>query len=159
MMIIDYPDWLPLAQKPDKNMTIDTGYMTDQPQVGAPIFQKLTDDLKTVWNVTWIFTLVQERAFAQWLRHPDYLDNCNRWFRMKIDIGGSGLEEQELHFVSYPVQTSVNGASVTWAGQVICKNLHNDDDEFGDVIIEFPPPFGSWLDVIVTETLPRCKEG
>ena len=158
-MIIDYPDWLPLAQKPDKNMTIDTGYMTDQPQVGAPIFQKLTDDLKTVWNVTWVFTLVQERAFAQWLRHPDYLDNCNRWFRMKIDIGGSGLQEQELHFVTYPVQTSVNGASVTWTGQVICKNLHNDDDEFGDVIIEFPPPFGSWLDVIVTETLPRCKEG
>ncbi|SUC14390.1 Uncharacterised protein [Proteus vulgaris] len=157
-MVIDYPDWLPLAQKADKSMTLDTGFLTDQPQVGAPIFQKLTDDLKTVWSVNWIFTLQQEQAFAQWLRSPNYLDNCNRWFRMKINLGGSGLQEQELHFVSYPVQASINGSSVTWTGQVISKKLYNSDDEFDDIIVEFPPSFGSWLDIIVTETLPKYKE-
>lgn len=50
-------------------------------------------------------------------------DNCNRWFRMKINLGGSGLQEQELHFVSYPVQTSINGSSVTWTGQVSIETL------------------------------------
>lgn len=68
MEIIDYPEWFPLPQKADKNMTFDTGFRTDQPQVGAPIFQKLTDDIKTVWNVKWIFQLGEERAFQQWLR-------------------------------------------------------------------------------------------
>lgn len=46
MPIIDYPDWLPLAQKASKNMTLDTGFQTDQPAVGPAIFQNLTDDLK-----------------------------------------------------------------------------------------------------------------
>ncbi|MEY0133594.1 hypothetical protein AB7V66_20515, partial [Providencia rettgeri] len=49
--IIDYPRGMPLPIRADKNMTIDTGFRTDQPQVGAPIFQPLTDDLKTVWSV------------------------------------------------------------------------------------------------------------
>ncbi|MVD59714.1 hypothetical protein D9R18_19445, partial [Proteus mirabilis] len=66
--------------------------------------------------------------------------------------------EQELHFVSYPVQTSINGSSVTWTGQVISKKLYNSDDEFDDIIVEFPPSFGSWLDIIITETLPKYKE-
>jgi hypothetical protein len=64
------PDWLPLAQKASKNMTLDTGFQTDQPAVGPAIFQNLTDDLKVTWSLTWIFTLAQERAFQQWLRSP-----------------------------------------------------------------------------------------
>ena len=46
MPIIDYPGWLPLAQKASKNMTLDTGFLTDQPAVGPAIFQNQTDDLK-----------------------------------------------------------------------------------------------------------------
>lgn len=155
MEIIKYPEWLPLPQKADKNMTIDTGFFTDQPQAGPPIYQKLTDDLKTIWNVTWLFTLQEERAFAQWLRSPNYLDNCMRWFNMPVNLGGSGLQMQELHFVAYPVQTSINGAVVTWTGQVISKKLFNEDDEFGDLIIEVPPRDWGLLDIIVTEKLPE----
>ncbi|STR94771.1 Uncharacterised protein [Hafnia alvei] len=55
-MTIPYPDWLPLAQKSDKSPATDTGFRTDQPLVGAPIFQKLTDDLKTSFSLKWIFT-------------------------------------------------------------------------------------------------------
>lgn len=56
MPIIDYPDWLPLAQKASKNMTLDTGFQTDQPAVGPAIFENQTDDLKVTWSLTWIFT-------------------------------------------------------------------------------------------------------
>jgi hypothetical protein len=48
-MPIPYPDWLPLAQK-GKSPTTDTGFRVDQPTVGAPVFQKLTDDLKTSFS-------------------------------------------------------------------------------------------------------------
>ncbi|EJD6508459.1 hypothetical protein M0I01_RS12725 [Providencia rettgeri] len=158
MEIIDYPEWFPLPQKADKNMTFDTGFRTDQPQVGSPIFQKLTDDIKTTWNVKWIFTLDEERAFQQWLRSPNYLDNCNKWFRMLVNLGGSGLQPQVLHFINgYPVQTSINGNAVTWTGTVICRKLFNEDDEFGDLIVEIPPRDWGLLDIVVTERLPRCK--
>lgn len=40
-----------------------------------------------------------------------------------IDLGGSGLQEQTLHFTDYPVQTSIDGGVVTWTGNVIAKNL------------------------------------
>lgn len=106
MAIIDYPDWLPLAQKPGKNMTLDTGFQTDQPSVGPAIFQNLTDDLKVTWSLTWIFTLDQERAFQQWLRSPNYLNRGVNWFRMRVNLGGSGLQLQELHFRFRPVSTA-----------------------------------------------------
>ncbi len=152
---IDYPHWLPLAQKADKNMEIDTGFISDMPQVGAPIFQKLTDDLKTVWNVSWKFTLDEEKAFQQWLRSPKYLDNGSRWFTMMLNLGGSGLQEQTLHFVKMPVQTSITGLVVTWTGQVVCKKLNNSDDEFSDLIVEIPAKDWGLLDEIVTCRIPR----
>ena len=154
MQTIDYPSWFPLPQKADKNMTPDTGFRTDQPQVGAPIFQKLTDDLKVTWSLKWIFTLDQERAFQQWLRSANYLDNCNRWFRMRVNLGGSGLQMQELHFTAYPVQTSINGNVVTWTGTVIATKLNNDDDQYGDWIVEIPPQNWGLLDIAVTEKIP-----
>ena len=158
METIDYPSWFPLPQKADKNMTFDTGFRTDQPQVGAPIFQKLTDDIKATWSLKWIFTSDQERAFQQWLRSPNYLDNCVRWFRMRVNLGGSGLKMQELHFTAYPVQTSINGSLVTWTGTVITKRLNNDDDQYGDWIVEIPPQNCGLLDIAVTEKIPLSGE-
>lgn len=153
-MAIEYPSWLPLAQKPSKAMTFDDGFRTDQPAVGAPIFQKLTDDLKTTWNLTWLLTLKQERAFQLWLRSPDYLDNCTQWFTMPINLGGSGLQPQELHFTTYPVQTSINRNVVTWTGTVIARELYNEDDDFDDIIIELSPDWYSWLDEVVNQDMP-----
>jgi len=163
-MAIYYPDWLPLAQKTNKNPTSDTGFRSDQPQVGAPIFQKLTDDLKTAFQLTWIFTRDQHRAFTQWLRSPNYLDNGNQWFFMRISTGtgDTGLEEQELHFTAYPTWNQ-SGSVFTWTGTVICRKVKNSDDDFDDIIVELPPPWDSWLDIIVTgypdgrdpETLPK----
>lgn len=86
-MAIPYPDWLSLPQKANKSRTIDAGFRTDQPAVGAPIFQRLTDDLKTTWSLTWIFTLQEDRAFEQWYRSPRYLDNGNQWFTMLCNLG------------------------------------------------------------------------
>ncbi|VFS33602.1 Uncharacterised protein [Enterobacter cancerogenus] len=50
MPIIGLSDWLPLAQKASKNMTLDTGFQTDQPAVGPAIFENQTDDLKVTWS-------------------------------------------------------------------------------------------------------------
>lgn len=163
-MAIPYPDWLPLAQKSDKSPATDTGFRTDQPLVGAPIFQKLTDDLKTSFSLKWIFTVTQHRAFMQWLRSPSYLDNCNQWFSMRLNngTGDTGLEVQELHFTAWPTWNQ-SGNIFTWSGNVICRKLNNADDEFDDIIVELPSPWDSWLDIIVTgypddrdpESLPR----
>ena len=165
-MAIDYPGWLPLAQKSNKNPTSDTGFRTDQPQVGAPIFQKLTDDLKTSFNLKWVFTAAQHRAFTQWLRSPHYLDNCNQWFNMRVSTGtgDTGTEVQELHFTAFPTWNQ-KGSTFTWTGNVVARELKNSDDEFDDYLIEFPPPWASWLDIIVTgypdgrdkESLPKVE--
>ncbi|RKQ38406.1 hypothetical protein [Enterobacter sp. R1(2018)] len=163
-MAIDYPDWLPLAQK-SKTPTTDTGFRTDQPLVGAPIFQKLTDDLKTGFSLTWVFTLAQHRAFMQWVRSPNYLDNCNQWFRMRVGIGSGPYgeaETQELHFTAYPTW-SQSGSVFTWTGNVVTRHLNNSDDDFDDIVVELPPPWASYLDIIVTgypdnrdkESIPR----
>ena len=76
MAIIKYPDWLPLAQRASKNLTQQTPFRSDQPAVGAPIFQKMTTDIAATWSLTWKFTLAEERAFIQWLRSPSYLNNA-----------------------------------------------------------------------------------
>lgn len=163
-MAIPYPDWLPLAQKSGKSPSTDTGFRTETPQVGAPIFQKLTDDLKTTFSLTWIFTRDQHRAFMQWLRSPNYLDNGNQWFTMRLGTGSgeSGVEIQELHFTAYPTWAQ-SGSVYTWSGDVICRQMNNSDDDYDDIIVELPPPWASWLDIIVTgypdnrdpESLPR----
>lgn len=154
-MAIAYPSWLPLAQRASKNMTTQTPFRSDQPAVGAPIFQKLTTDVAVTWSLTWVFTLEQERAFMQWLRSPKYLNKCNEWFAMDIDLGGSGRQSQTLHFTDYPVQTSINGGVVTWTGNVIAKTLNNSDDDYDDVIIEYPPNQRLWLDEIVNRDWPE----
>ena len=164
-MAIPYPDWLPLAQK-SKSPSTDTGFRTDLPEVGAPIFQKLTDDLKTAFSLTWILTQDQHRAFYQWLRSPSYLDNGNQWFEMLLGTGtgDTGLEKQELHFRSFPTW-SQTGSVFTWTGDVICREIVSADDDYADIIVELPPPWGSWLDIVVTgypdnrdpESLPRVN--
>lgn len=155
MAIIKYPVWLPLAQRASKNLTQQTPFRSDQPAVGAPIFQKLTTDIAATWSLTWIFTLTEERAFIQWLRSPNYLNKCNNWFTMMIDLGGSGLQEQTLHFTDYPVQTSIDGGVVTWTGNVIAKKLNNTMDEFDDVLVELDYRWYSWLDEVVNRDLPE----
>lgn len=155
MATIPYPSWLPLAQRASKNMTFQTPFRQDVPAVGAPIFQKLTTDICTTWSLTWVFTLRQERAFLQWLRSSRYLNHCNEWFTMDIDLGGSGLQTQTLHFTDYPVQTSINSGLVTWTGNVICKTLNNSMDEFDDVLVELDERWYSWLDEVVNRDLPE----
>jgi hypothetical protein len=155
MAIIKYPDWLPLAQRASKNLTQQTPFRSDQPAVGAPIFQKLTTDIAATWSLTWVFTLAEERAFIQWLRSPNYLNKANNWFTMMIDLGGSGLQEQTLHFTDYPVQTSIDGGVVTWTGNVIAKKLNNTMDEFDDVLVELDYRWYSWLDEVVNRDLPQ----
>lgn len=91
----------------------------------------------------------------QWLRSPNYLNKCNEWFTMDIDLGGSGLQNQTLHFTDYPVQTSINGDIVTWTGNVICKTLNNSMDEFDDVLVELDERWYSWLDEVVNRDLPE----
>ena len=155
MAIIKYPDWLPLAQRASKNLTQQTPFRSDQPAVGAPIFQKLTTDIAATWSLTWVFTLAEERAFVQWLRSSRYLNKCNNWFTMMIDLGGSGLQEQTLHFTDYPVQTSIDGGVVTWTGNVIAKKLNNTMDEFDDVLVELDYRWFGWLDEVVNRDLPQ----
>ena len=155
MAIIKSPDWLPLAQRASKNLTQQTPFRSDQPAVGAPIFQKLTTDIAATWSLTWVFTLAEERAFIQWLRSPNYLNKANNWFTMMIDLGGSGLQEQTLHFTDYPVQTSIDGGVVTWTGNVIAKKLNNTMDEFDDVLVELDYRWYSWLDEVVNRDLPQ----
>lgn len=155
MAIIKYPDWLPLAQRASKNLTQQTPFRSDQPAVGAPIFQKLTTDIAATWSLTWKFTLAEERAFMQWLRSPSYLNKCNNWFTMMIDLGGSGLQEQTLHFTDHPVQTSIDGGVVTWTGNVIAKKLNNTMDEFDDVLVELDYRWFGWLDEVVNRDLPE----
>lgn len=154
-MAIPYPSWLPLAQRASKNMTTQTPFRSDQPAVGAPIFQKLTTDVAVTWSLTWVFTLEQDRAFMQWLRSPKYLNKCNEWFTMDVDLGGSGRQNQTLHFTDYPVQTSINGGVVTWTGNVIAKTLSNSDDGSDDIIVEYPPNQRLWLDEIVNRDWPE----
>ncbi len=156
-MAIPYPDWLPLAQKANKNRSSDVGFRTDQPAVGAPIYQKLTDDLKTTWTLTWLFQRTEDRAFEQWLRSPKYLDNGNQWFSMPINLGGSGVQIQELHFTAdgYPKQTSDNNGVITWSATVISRGVINSDDDDSDIIVELPPIWWSWLDEIVNRDLPE----
>lgn len=155
MAIIKYPDWLPLAQRASKNLTRQTPFRSDQPAVGAPIFQKLTTDIAATWSLTWKFTLEQDQAFMQWLRSPKYLNQCNEWFTMDIDLGGSGRQSQILHFTEYPVQTSIDGGITTWTGNVIAKTLNNGDDGFDDIIVEYPPNQRLWLDEIVNRDWPE----
>lgn len=154
-MIVKYPDWLPLAQRASKNLTRQTPFRSDQPAVGTPIFQKLTTDIAATWSLTWKFTLAEERAFIQWLRSSNYLNKCNNWFTMMIDLGGSGLQEQTLHFTDYPVQTSIDGGVVTWTGNVIAKKLNNTMDEFDDVLVELDYRWYNWLDEVVNRELPQ----
>ena len=123
--------------------------------MGAPIFQRFTDDLKTTWSLNWIFTLPEDRAFEQWYRSPRYLDNGNQWFTMLCNLGGSGLQLQELHFVAPPVQTSINGNTTTWTGSVITRKVYNPDDEFSDVIVELPPNQWGIIDEVVNRDLPE----
>lgn len=158
--IIPYPNWLPLAQRAQKNRTHQTPYRADQPAVGNPIFQPMTDDVAVTWNVSWKFTLQQERAFWQWIRSDKYLNNGNNWFYMLIDLGGSGLQLQELHFTSdgLPVQTSIEGGVVTWAGSVIARSMFNSDDEFDDIIVEFDPVWWSILDIAMSREMPEYTQ-
>lgn len=156
-MAISYPDWLPLPQRADQNMTQDTGWQTTQPAVGPAIFTPFTTDLKATWSLQWIFTLDQAERFKSWLRSPSYCNRGNAWFEMTIDLGDTqGPQTQLLHFTSMPVQTSKNGNTVTWSATVISNGIQDVTEDYDDWIVQAPPRYGYWLDLLVTEILPRA---
>ena len=156
-MAISYPAFLPLPQRASQNMTQDTPWQTTQPAVGPVIFTPFTTDLKATWSLQWIFTLEQAERFKSWLRSPSYCNRGNAWFEMAIDLGDTqGVQVQELHFVSMPVQTSKNGNTVTWTANVITNGIQDVTEDYDDWIIEAPPRYGYWLDLLVTEILPRA---
>lgn len=158
MAIIDYPVGLPLPQTSEKNMTADTGFQTQIPTRGIPVFQKLTDDLKYRWNVTWILKtdgpMSDEARFKLWLSSSKYLDNASNWFRLPIYIGGAGLQPQVVHFESMPVQATT-GAVSRWTGSIIAKELYNPYDDYADIIVEFPAPWPDLLDICVNQIMPE----
>lgn len=158
MDIIDYPASLPLPQISDKNMTADTGFITQIPARGIPVFQKLTDDLKYRWSVTWIFKsgdpFSDESRFYLWLTEKQFLDNGNKWFRIPIYIGGAGLQVQTVHFESMPVQTTT-GAVTKWTGSIIAKEINNPYRDYADLVIDYPPPWSDWLDICVNRIMPE----
>ncbi|HCS4220122.1 TPA: hypothetical protein ORM06_002015 [Klebsiella aerogenes] len=156
MATVSYPEFLPLPQRPSQNMTQDTGWQTTQPAVGPVIFTPFTTDLKATWTLQWIFTLQQAERFKSWLRSPTYCDRGRNWFTMPIDLGDTyGPQLQTLHFVNMPVQTSKNGGVVTWTATVICNGIDDLTEDFDDWIVQAPENYGSWLDYLVTDVMPR----
>lgn len=112
MPIIDYPDWLPLAQKASKNMTLDTGFQTDQPAVGPAIFESnRRPESDTVTDVD--LHSVARARFPAVATQPELSQPRPELVPMNINLGGSGLQLQELHFTQMPVQTSIDGGVVT----------------------------------------------
>ena len=159
MATVSYPDWLPLPQRADQNMTQDTAWQTTQPAVGPAIFTPLTTVLKSTWTLKWIFTLAQAERFKSWLRSPTYCNRGNSWFTMKIDLGDTqGVQLQTLHFVSMPVQTSKNGGVVTWTAAVISNGIIDVTEDYDDWVVAAQPDYGYWLDLLVTDILPRADE-
>lgn len=107
MATVQYPPFLPLPQRADQNMAQDTAWQTTQTAVGPLIITPVTTDLKATWTLQWIFTLAQAERFKSWLRSPTYCDRGRNWFQMPIDLGDTqGVQQQTLHFVEMPVQTS-----------------------------------------------------
>lgn len=161
MSIIEYPAGLPLPQTAEKNMTPDTGFITQIPTRGLPVFQKLTDDLKYRWSVRWVLRsdgpLSEESRFKMWLTSAAYLDNGNKWFRIPIMIGGAGLQPQVVHFEAMPVQQTTGPVSV-WVGSIIAKELYNPYEEYADIIVDFPPPWSDWLDICINQISPEYFE-
>ncbi|WP_058912884.1 hypothetical protein [Entomohabitans teleogrylli] len=158
MATVRYPDWLPLPQRADQNFTQDTGFQTIQPAIGPAIFIPQTTDLKGKWSLKWIFTLEQAERFKSWLRSPNYCDRGNAWFTIPIDLGDTqGVQDQEVHFTSMPVQTSKNGITVTWTATVICNEITDITEYYDDWIVEAPQGYGYWLDYLVTAVMPEAK--
>ena len=95
------------------------GFRTDQPAVGPAIFQNQTDDLlKVTGHRRGIFTSVQRSAHSSsGCAAQNYL---NRGLQIgskagSVNLGGSGVQLQELHFTQMPVQTNItNGVVTDW---------------------------------------------
>lgn len=159
MADVKYPPFLPLPQRANMNMTRDTSFRESVPAVGPSVFTPVTTDLKTTWNVNWIFTLSEAERFKSWLRSPTYCDSGRNWFDMPIDLGDTqGVQIQELHFTGgLPVQTSKNGGTVTYTANVICNFLNDLTESYDDWIVGAQPGAGEWYDLIATEILPDAN--
>ena len=76
---------------------------------------------------------------------------------MPIDLGDAqGVQLQNLHFISMPVQTSKNGNIVTWTASVICNGIEDITEDYDDWIVNAPENYGYWLDYLVTAVMPRA---
>ncbi|EOL9004649.1 hypothetical protein ACM915_002419 [Cronobacter turicensis] len=158
MAEVKYPPFLPLPQRANMNMTQDTSFRQSNPAVGPAVFTPITTDLKTSWNLNWIFTLAEAERFKSWLRSPNYCNRGQEWFDIPIDLGDTqGVQVQEVHFITMPVQTSKNGSTVTWSADIICNFMQDVTEDYDDWIINAQPDAGYWYDLIVTEILPDAN--
>ncbi|EOW6671473.1 hypothetical protein ACOZZ3_002260, partial [Cronobacter dublinensis] len=80
------------------------------------------------------------------------------WFDIPIDLGDTqGVQVQEVHFITMPVQTSKEGGVVTWTADIICNFLEDITEDYDDWIVGSQPGAGYWYDLIATEILPDAN--
>ena len=140
-----YLEFLPLAQA-NKGRKIDTGFRSFNPSIGIPIFERLTDDLKTTFDLKFIFTHQQARQFDLWVKHR--LNNGSDWFKIPIGIGGSGIQEQVVHFIEMPQITNQTQLTIEYSARVVVKQLKNSDDDHVSEILDYPSETWITLDLI-----------
>jgi hypothetical protein len=123
----NWPSILPSCETASKSRTNEQGFKVNNYNTAAFAQEFFSDDLPTVWDITFKFRRKQARLFMFWLTENGMREQ-SKWFEFPIQLE-EGLTTQEVRFLSFPQLTSQNGDAFSYSAKIMARELVSCDKD------------------------------
>lgn len=150
MATINWPTGLRPSIKASKSRDEVVGFRESPVTSGPSFIEPFSEDTPVFYNVEFIFTKNEARAFQSWLRVNRMKTNAP-FFNFPILIEDPNVDTQEARFTldGYPQLRSETNAIFTYSARILIRKIVSEDEAHDDFILQLSELTGymadSWM--------------
>ena len=150
MADIDWPKGLRPSLKATKSRNEVVGFRESPVTSGPSFIEPFSEDTPVFYNVEFLFTKSEARAFQSWLRINRMKTNAP-FFNFPLTIEDPNVDGQEARFTldGYPQLRNETNFSFGYSARILIRKIITEDEEHDDFILQLSEATGymadSWM--------------
>lgn len=149
---IDWPSGLRPSVKASKDREETVGFRESPVTSGPSFIEPFSEDTPVFYNVQFVFTKGEARAFQSWLR-AHRMKTRAPFFNFPLVIEDPNTENQQARFTlgGYPQLTGDTNATFTYSARILIRTLETDDEEHDEFILKLGESTGFIQDAFLSD--------
>ncbi len=147
MATIDWPKGLRPSIKSAKSRSEVVGFRESPVTVGPSFIEPFSDDTPVFYDIQFIFTKDEARAFQSWLRIHRMKTNAP-YFNFPLVIEDPNVKAQEARFIldGYPQLTSETNYTFSYSARILVRKIITEDEDNDEFIFQLSEATGYMAD-------------